>query len=280
MKNKILQYVGVGVVGFIILIISVVSISSFDSSRPPSVSAPVVTAIGTTTMPTTTKVASIVLAPSVKVATSTYGVRFKTSGCLGDQALPDSACTPGAIFPVIATQVCVSGYTATVRDVPDSLKKQVFQEYGISYDLHSNYEVDHLISLELGGSNDIANLFPESYIIDNGARTKDKLENYLHRQVCSGAMTLVEAQYEISHDWIKYFDQAGLSKAQLSIPTVQTPTQTTQAPSTDSSAPAVKKSSSGICHAQGTTYYDRTQSYTSYDSMSACIASGGKQPAN
>ena len=46
----------------------------------------------------------------------------------------------------------------TVRNVPDSVRYAVFAEYGIDYSLHSNYEVDHLISLELGGSNDIADL--------------------------------------------------------------------------------------------------------------------------
>ena len=64
-----------------------------------------------------------------------------------------------------------------------SESKQVFAEYGIAYKLHANYEADHLISLELGGSNAIANLWPESSLILNGSLTKDKFENYLHAQV-------------------------------------------------------------------------------------------------
>ncbi len=62
--------------------------------------------------------------------------------------------------------------------------------------------MDHLISLELGGCPDcVANLWPEPYNIPLGAHEKDKVENYLHKMVCSGQMTLVEAQKEISTDW-------------------------------------------------------------------------------
>lgn len=222
MKNKILRYVGVGIVGFVVLIIIIVLMSNSDSSRSQVATAPVVDVVASTTKAVDTKPVA------ANVSTSTYGVRLKTSDCVSNQSLPDSDCTPGAILAVDVKTICVSGYSATVRDVPDSLKKQVFQEYGISYDLHSNYEVDHLISLELGGSNDIANLWPESYTITDNARTKDKLENWLHGQVCSGTMTLTEAQYEISHDWLKYFDQAGLSKAQpaTSIQPAQTSSST------------------------------------------------------
>jgi hypothetical protein len=62
-------------------------------------------------------------------------------------------------------------------------------------------EVDHLISLELGGSNDIKNLWPEPYLPRPGARQKDVLENWLHKQVCSGKMPLSDAQRMIATDW-------------------------------------------------------------------------------
>lgn len=101
--------------------------------------------------------------------------------------------------------ICKSGYTKTVRDVPLSEKEEVFAEYGIPYSLHSNYEVDHLISLELGGSNSISNLWPENSIMENGSLVKDKFENYLHEQVCSGKMPIAEAQKEISVNWLQYY---------------------------------------------------------------------------
>ena len=69
----------------------------------------------------------------------------------------------------------------------------------------SDLEVDHLISLELGGSNDTRNLWPESYYGIWGARVKDVLENRLHTLVCDGKVSLREAQYDISHNWIKAY---------------------------------------------------------------------------
>jgi len=205
----------------------------------------------------------------------------ETSGCSANQALPDSTCTPGDVLTMDTSVICKTGYTEAVRDVPISLKEQVFAEYGISYDLHSNYEVDHLISLELGGSNDISNLWPESYSITNGARIKDKLENYLHSQVCSGDMTISEAQNEISGDWLKYYSLMDQS-SENNDETVTLPSST-QAPSstndvTNTNNPPVKKSSSGICHAQGTTYYARTTNFTSYNSLDDCLNSGGRLP--
>ena len=111
---------------------------------------------------------------------ATYGVQTKTSGCSANQILPDSACTPGAVLTTNTTIVCKVGYTKTVRDVSEATKKKVFAEYGIPYSQHSNYEVDHLISLEIGGGNDISNLWPENSKITDGSLTKDKFENYLH----------------------------------------------------------------------------------------------------
>src|SRR5947209_1740062 len=80
-----------------------------------------------------------------------------------DPILPDSTKTPGvALEGVTKADVCTCGYTARVRNVPASIKSQVFSEYGIT-PKPGGYEVDHLISLELGGSNDIKNLWPETY---------------------------------------------------------------------------------------------------------------------
>ena len=42
--------------------------------------------------------------------------------------------------------------------------------------------------------------------------------------------------------------------------------------------PPVKKSKSGICHAKGSTYYSKTKNYTPYQSMEACLKSGGRRP--
>ncbi len=42
--------------------------------------------------------------------------------------------------------------------------------------------------------------------------------------------------------------------------------------------PPVKKSKNGICHAKGSTYYSKTKHYTPYESMEACLKSGGRRP--
>src|SRR5690348_4795663 len=58
------------------------------------------------------------------------GQRTKTSGCQAKGGLPDSACTPGAIFSTATrAQICESGYAKNVRDVPESEKTQVYDEY-------------------------------------------------------------------------------------------------------------------------------------------------------
>jgi hypothetical protein len=126
----------------------------------------------------------------------------KFSNCQVNGKYPDHACTPGAIIAsATKDQICVSGYSKGVRNVPDQEKKDVYAEYGITHRTTGEYEVDHYISLELGGSNDISNLFPEASLPKPGFHEKDKVENYLHEQVCSGAISLDEAQREIATDW-------------------------------------------------------------------------------
>ena len=62
-------------------------------------------------------------------------------------------------------------------------------------------EIDHIVPLELGGSNDIANLFPEPGSGRADYHDKDKLENRLHALVCAGSMRLTVAQRSIAADW-------------------------------------------------------------------------------
>lgn len=143
------------------------------------------------------------------VSTGTIGVlgeQTRTSGCEARGPLPDSACSPGAIFPdATKEQICVSGYSSSVRNVPQSEKDTVYQEYGITHHTKGEYEVDHLISLELGGSNDIANLWPEAASPTPGFHEKDMVENYLHDLVCSGKIPLSQAQEIIRTNWLQVY---------------------------------------------------------------------------
>jgi hypothetical protein len=67
----------------------------------------------------------------------------------------------------------------------------------------SHFEVDHLISLELGGADVAENLWPQSYDTQPwNAHVKDKLEDRLHALVCAGKMPLEQAQRDMATDWI------------------------------------------------------------------------------
>ena len=139
-----------------------------------------------------------------------FGVQTRTSGCQVHGALQDSACTPGAIFSTATKDaICVSGYARTVRNVPESEKIQAYDEYGVTHHTTGEFEVDHLVSLELGGSNDIANLWPEAASPTPGFHEKDKVENYLHDQVCNGSISLQQAQIEIATNWLTVYNQMG-----------------------------------------------------------------------
>ncbi len=118
--------------------------------------------------------------------------------------LPDPALTPGAVDPAVTlanimSTICVHGYTAKVRHVTAAEKRQDLARYLTAHPdwPKGPYEDDHDISLELGGSNDLANRWPEPYSGPLGARQKDQVENYLHRQVCAGKISLKAAQEAI-----------------------------------------------------------------------------------
>jgi hypothetical protein len=120
--------------------------------------------------------------------------------------LPDPTLTPGDTFDVTAQDICVPRYSKKVRNVPAETKREVYREYGITEHHAGDYEVDHLISLELGGSNSIKNLWPESYRTSPwNARVKDRLEEKLHSLVCSGQLDLKTAQQAIASNWIEAY---------------------------------------------------------------------------
>lgn len=132
----------------------------------------------------------------------------RSTGCRVRGPLPDPACTPGAVLPgVTAAQVCTPGWATAHRDVPGSEKAVVYAAYGIASHTRGSYEVDHVVSLELGGSNDVANLFPEAASPRPGFHEKDRLEDALHARVCSGRITLGAAQRGIARDWVTLYEQ-------------------------------------------------------------------------
>jgi hypothetical protein len=148
--------------------------------------------------------------PSVVVgSTILLARRTRSAGCkLG--ANPDRRCSPGAIYSKLTNAViCSSGFhTSTIRNVPESVKFAVEREYGMRPGHYGGaLEIDHIVSLELGGANDIANLYPEKLNARPGFRVKDKLENRLHAMVCAGSIGLPAAQRGIAENWQKLYKQ-------------------------------------------------------------------------
>ena len=123
---------------------------------------------------------------------------------------PDPTLTPGDVLSTNVTEICVSGYSATVRDVSQAEKNQVVQNYlqkGYLINTSAPKEYDHFLPLSIGGSNDIKNLWPEMQEPRPGFKEKDRVESYLHTQVCSGKMNLTDAQNMIRTDWVKVYNQ-------------------------------------------------------------------------
>ena len=122
---------------------------------------------------------------------------------------PRSNLTPGSVLLVSREQVCTVEHSNN-RSVPVSTQRRVLEEYGISNADARAYEVDYLITPALGGSEDIHNLWPQSYAATAwNAHVKDAIEERLRNLVCEGDLDLETAQRELSQDWIaaykKYF---------------------------------------------------------------------------
>ena len=128
--------------------------------------------------------------------------------------LPDPRCTPGSIDPYVTqadirSTICRAGYTRTVR--PAESQTERFK-YGVAYPAYGTppgerTELDHLVPLELGGSNDATNLWPEYPPTPN---PKDKVENALNAAVCEGRVSLTAAQDAIAADWVTAEHKLGI----------------------------------------------------------------------
>jgi hypothetical protein len=119
--------------------------------------------------------------------------------CRAHGPLPDPLCTPGAVDTRSIGVVCGTR-TRDRRFVDRSTRRRVLETYGVPFTGSSQYEVDHLIPLELGGSNAVTNLWAEPIA---EARQKDRLEDAAHAAVCSRRMRLEDAQRAFSSDWTR-----------------------------------------------------------------------------
>ncbi len=129
------------------------------------------------------------------------------------QVLPDPRLTPGAIDPSVREEnigetICRPGYTHRIRppeDVSYRFKRELMAAYGHRGERLRDYELDHLIPLELGGAPLAwANLWVEPRRAANGwdAARKDELERALNDLVCTHRLPLAVAQHDIARNWI------------------------------------------------------------------------------
>ena len=133
---------------------------------------------------------------------------FASSACHSSSGLPDSHCTPGATWSRVTQKnirstICRKGWTTTIRpseSYTEALKRAQLRLYGdYAGSKLGNYEEDHLIPLELGGSPTSArNLWPEAH---PSSYAKDGVEDALNHAVCSGRVKLAPAQHAIAHNW-------------------------------------------------------------------------------
>jgi hypothetical protein len=121
--------------------------------------------------------------------------------------LADPVRTPGVVNPNVTqanirSTICRHGWTETIRppvSYTNALKTKQMRQYGETGSL-SDYQEDHLISLEMGGNpTDPRNLWPEPY---PRAAEMDQIENQLNSEICDGQLTLAQAQQR--EDTIKH----------------------------------------------------------------------------
>lgn len=116
---------------------------------------------------------------------------------------PRSGITPGETRPITIDEVCRTPDAEVVApDIPEETRARVFAAYGIKSPQPNQFEVDYLITPDLGGTESIRNLWPQPYSARWNARVKDQLEQRLHQLVCSRKLDLATAQHDIAVDWI------------------------------------------------------------------------------
>jgi hypothetical protein len=103
----------------------------------------------------------------------------------------DRTCTPGDVLTTSRADVCTRGWATRHRHVTSAQRHRIFAAYGIPYAERRAYELDHLVSLELGGSNADTNLFPQPHPY---SYWKDHVENHAHTDICSGRKTVAQVQ--------------------------------------------------------------------------------------
>jgi len=143
-------------------------------------------------------------------------IALGASGPAGADDVPDLTRTPGVSRPGLGkARICSIKWGVDARHVSAAMKRQVFAAYGYSGNddprctvdaAGRRCEIDHLISREIGGADDVRNLWPQAYGDSPwNASLKDKLENRLNKELCAGRITLAAARRMLVDDWRKAY---------------------------------------------------------------------------
>jgi hypothetical protein len=168
-------------------------------------------ALGTWPLALRVGVSAVVLGLLAQTIWLSYAtmIRSGTAPEMEAAALPIHALTPGAVGAVNLDALC-AGRTVEKPSVAAAVRDAVLRGYRMEHVTAREYELDYLITPELGGIPDPRNLWPERYATRVwNARVKDDLEALLPRLICRGQLDLATAQRDIAENWIaaykKYF---------------------------------------------------------------------------
>jgi len=133
-------------------------------------------------------------------------------------ARPIASLTPGLALDVPAGELCAQA-PRPAQEIGEAVRLAVLRSYGMEHVPPDQYELDYLITPELGGAPDARNLWPQRYRerVWN-AGVKDQLEDLLPRLVCEGRLDLQTAQREIAHDWVTAYRKHFRTSAPLRSP--------------------------------------------------------------
>jgi hypothetical protein len=112
-------------------------------------------------------------------------------------ALPTLASDDGMVRTLTKQQICSTKWGKDERHVSESMKRKVFAAAGFplgNKDPRCPCEADHIVPRELAGADSVANLQIQQYFGPCNAHIKDRLENEAHEAVCSGQLSLADAQ--------------------------------------------------------------------------------------
>jgi hypothetical protein len=133
----------------------------------------------------------------------------------GPVARPNPRLTPGVVAVRDVTAVCQQP-KRTRAAIPYAQQQAIFYEYRIGSQASSNYGLDYLVPLQLGGSTVLANIWPAP-VTGIGFHEKEQLNYRLRLLVCQGGMPLDQAQQQVVSDWyalwIKYATPGDVASA-------------------------------------------------------------------